>query len=116
MRRILVDHARTRTREKRDGEDSDLPLDEALNIGMPEQPGQEMFENLLSAELIRHKEADHIWLEDESQRIGQVNIPGDIWNTMRESPVFFLDIPFEANASMRRQTGERPSCVVAAGL
>lgn len=36
-----------------------------------------------------------IWLEDESQRIGLVNIPTDIWKTMRKSPVYFLDIPFE---------------------
>ncbi len=34
-------------------------------------------------------------MEDESQRIGQVNIPPDIWNKMRQSPVYFLDIPFE---------------------
>ncbi len=65
------------------------------SIGMPPQPGQEMFENLLSRELVDKKDAPHIWLEDESQRIGQVNIPNDIWNTMRDSPVFFLDIPFE---------------------
>jgi tRNA 2-selenouridine synthase len=36
-----------------------------------------------------------IWLEDESQRIGQVNIPHELWKTMRASPVYFLDIPFE---------------------
>jgi tRNA 2-selenouridine synthase len=40
---------------------------------------------------------DHspIWLEDESQRIGLVNIPKNLWITMRQSPVYFLDIPFE---------------------
>ena len=36
-----------------------------------------------------------IWLEDESQRIGHVNIPNDLWITMRRSPVYFLDISFE---------------------
>ncbi len=74
------------------------------NIGMPKQPGQEMFENLLSSELRAvgcaeksTKNGPHspVWLEDESQRIGQVNIPHDLWKTMRQSPVFFLDIPFE---------------------
>jgi tRNA 2-selenouridine synthase len=80
------------------------------SIGMPQQPGQEMFENLLSAEL-RALSGDQnsesmgaspkggglvgAWLEDESQRIGLVNIPTDLWATMRQSPVFFLDIPFE---------------------
>ncbi|MBN8686672.1 MAG: tRNA 2-selenouridine(34) synthase MnmH [Chitinophagales bacterium] len=83
-------------------------------IGMPEQPTQEMFENLLSCEMsdVRCEQAktevsgegltsdishhtSRIWLEDESQRIGLINIPGDIWRNMRRSPVFFLDIPFE---------------------
>jgi len=79
------------------------------NIGMPTQPGQEMFENLL-AEKLREAVSQPsetgttpsdfssptagIWLEDESQRIGLVNIPHELWKTMRQSPVFFLDIPF----------------------
>ena len=82
------------------------------NIGMPEQPGQEMFENLLATVLRKsmvntessitnshqslsttHHSA--LWLEDESQRIGCVNIPHDLWRRMRQSPVYFLDIPFE---------------------
>jgi tRNA 2-selenouridine synthase len=83
------------------------------NIGMPEQPGQEMFENLLAQEL-RNKSMINsewsingfqnspltihyspVWLEDESQRIGLVNIPNDLWNLMRCSPVYFINIPFE---------------------
>jgi tRNA 2-selenouridine synthase len=82
------------------------------NIGLPPQPTQEMFENLLALELrksmgnselsiknlsdslftIHHSP---LWLEDESQRIGLVNLPGDLWKNMRNSPVYFLDIPFE---------------------
>lgn len=70
------------------------------NIGMPDQPTQEMFENLLSEELNRYytpisDPRSPVWLEDESQRIGHVNIPNDLWATMRKSPVYFLDIPFE---------------------
>lgn len=113
------------------------------NIGMPKQPTQEMFENLLATALrnvspqanevsIRLKPSiesgntnssnlalanrteatingkprptgssgqaqttNHIWLEDESQRIGRVNIPHNLWNTMRQSPILFLAIPFE---------------------
>jgi tRNA 2-selenouridine synthase len=82
------------------------------NIGLPRQPSQEMFENILAQELrsksivnsqwskagsnspftIRHSP---IWLEDESQRIGDINIPHELWITMRQSPVYFLEIPFE---------------------
>ena len=82
------------------------------SIGMSPQPAQEMFENLLAIELhkkllresrgkLQNKDysADSqtppIWIEDESQRIGLVNIPGDIWSNMRQSPISFLDIPFE---------------------
>jgi len=36
-----------------------------------------------------------IYLEDESQRIGNLQIPMPFWRTMRKSPVFFMDIPFE---------------------
>ncbi len=81
------------------------------NIGMPRQPTQEMFENILSWELrtlryglknndqnsfpqliIKHSP---IWLEDESQRIGLVNLPNDLWYTIRRSHIYFLAIPFE---------------------
>jgi tRNA 2-selenouridine synthase len=66
------------------------------SIGMPTQPGQEQFENNLATQLANLNAATStIWMEDESQRIGLVNIPGDLWNTMRRSKVYFLDIPFE---------------------
>lgn len=81
------------------------------NIGMPDQPSQEMFENLLATSFNEvgsqrsevgnpltsdvRLQTSGIWLEDESQRIGQINIPNDLWKNMRQSPVYFLDIPFE---------------------
>jgi tRNA 2-selenouridine synthase len=36
-----------------------------------------------------------IWLEDESQRIGNLQIPMPLWKNMRSSKVYFFDIPFE---------------------
>jgi tRNA 2-selenouridine synthase len=36
-----------------------------------------------------------IWLEDESRRIGLVNIPDNLYRTIRTKPVYFLEIPFE---------------------
>ena len=39
--------------------------------------------------------ANYIWLEDESQRIGNLQIPMPLWRTMRSSKVYFFDIPFE---------------------
>jgi tRNA 2-selenouridine synthase len=69
---------------------------------MPPQPTQEMFENLLSVELNEKlstqyglSQGAYIWLEDESQRIGDLNLPNALWNVMRKSPIIFLEIPFE---------------------
>lgn len=62
---------------------------------MGEQPKQEMFENLLAEELSKYAGTGSIWLEDESQRIGRLTIPHSLWKTMRNKPVFFMDIPFE---------------------
>ena len=91
-------------------------------LGNEPQPKQEMFENLLAKELDdRQQTTDNrqyqlynessklkepalnlhpstfnsIWLEDESQRIGNLQIPMPLWYTMRKAPVYFVDIPFE---------------------
>lgn len=63
-------------------------------LGQPPQPSQEMFENLLAHELYMQS-LEVFWLEDESQRIGALNIPHGFWKRMRTKQVFFLDIPFE---------------------
>jgi tRNA 2-selenouridine synthase len=87
------------------------------NIDSEKQPTQEMFDNILAEELrsksMASKSINHynyepaiddsitndsmitIWLEDESQRIGDINVPHEFWKTMRQSPIYFLDIPFE---------------------
>jgi tRNA 2-selenouridine synthase len=72
------------------------------SIGMPAQPTQEHFENLLGAALNEYGVQPGmpytgvpIWAEDESQRIGTVNIPQSFWLHMRTAPVYFLDIPFD---------------------
>ena len=81
-------------------------------IGSQKQPSQEMFENMLAQELrnksiVRRSPSQYVndtatngttmpvWLEDESQRIGDLNIPHELWKTIRRSPVYFLDVPFE---------------------
>lgn len=67
------------------------------NIGLPKQPSQEMFENRLAIAIKIEKDKypdKQIWLEDESQRIGTVNIPQDMWTHMRRCDIVFMDIPF----------------------
>ena len=66
-------------------------------IGQPPQPTQEQFENLLAKELstVKYDTGSILYLEDESQRIGEVNIPSVLFKQMREKKVLFLNIPFE---------------------
>jgi len=83
------------------------------NLGQLQQPTQEMFENLLATELKMtvdrwqlsektnnilsdncHLPSD-IWIEDESQRIGEVNIPTAFFRQMRSRQIYFINIPFE---------------------
>lgn len=79
-------------------------------LGENPQPKQEMFENLLAEQLtvVSNKMTGYvhnstnnqqlssvIYLEDESQRIGNLQIPMPLWYTMRKCPVYFLDVPFE---------------------
>jgi tRNA 2-selenouridine synthase len=80
-------------------------------LGEPIQPSQEMFENLLAMELskvnkplaaaplIPEEESPAptklVYIEDESQRIGQLNIPAPVWEQMRRRPISFFDVPFE---------------------
>jgi tRNA 2-selenouridine synthase len=61
-----------------------------------EQPTAEMFENMLAMELFKASLDDKvIWIENESQRIGNINMPSSFFKNIRTKPVFFLDIPFE---------------------
>ncbi|KAF0242058.1 MAG: tRNA 2-selenouridine, partial [Chitinophagaceae bacterium] len=68
-------------------------------IGQPAQPSQEFFENQLAMELWQLSETlqpgSPIYLEDESQRIGLVNIPTVFFQQMRQQKVCFLEIPFD---------------------
>ncbi len=62
------------------------------------QPSAEMFENLVALQLAKFMWEDPqeaIWIEDESQRIGNINMPSELWNGFRSKPLYFLDIPFE---------------------
>lgn len=64
-------------------------------INQPPQPSQELFENLLADKLSGKKLEESILLEDESQRVGNVNIPNALWQKMKVSELIYLQIPFE---------------------
>lgn len=58
------------------------------------QPSQEMFENTLANALYAANDQT-IWLEDESQRIGNVTLPNTIYLKKQAAMVYYIDIPFE---------------------
>lgn len=65
-------------------------------LGENPQPSQEMFENMLALQLHQLGNLGNpIFVEDESQRIGIINVPTNFWKQMRNSPLLFLEIPFE---------------------
>lgn len=69
-------------------------------LGQMPQPSTEMFENMLAVALWKlqqnqEENGSPIWLEDESIHIGTVGIPKKFWEQMRNSPLYFLQIPFE---------------------
>lgn len=64
-------------------------------LGEDGQPSVEQFENNLYEAFRACDPGRRVWVEDESQSIGRVYIPVGFWRQMRQSPVFFLDIPRE---------------------
>lgn len=67
-------------------------------LGEEAQPTQEMFENKLALEfhtVVNNFPDESIWIEDESRRIGLVNIPGGIFEMMQQAPLYLLEVPFE---------------------
>lgn len=64
------------------------------------QPTVEQFENNLFETIRRFNFTEPIWLEDESHSIGSVYIPLNFFNRMRESEVYFLDVPKQERANL----------------
>lgn len=65
------------------------------SIGCPDQTSQESFENRLAMSY-PDSSIKHIWIEDESRKIGRNVLPLSLHETIRDSPVIFVDIPREA--------------------
>lgn len=79
------------------------------------RPTQEMFENLLAQRMsgLRAQFGGRpVWIENESQRIGDINIPITLYRYWSSGamPTIFLDRPFEERlASIVRDYGAYPS-------
>lgn len=69
-------------------------------IGQLEQPTVEQFENNLYAEFHLLDFNKPIWVEDESIDIGRVKIPMPFFAQMRNSVLYFIDIPQTERAKL----------------
>jgi tRNA 2-selenouridine synthase len=65
-------------------------------LGQAEQPSSEHFENLLATALWPLRQAETIWLEDESAQVGRCRIPGGLWRQMQGAPLLAVQRPLEA--------------------
>lgn len=62
-------------------------------IGRTAQPTTEHFENLLY-QALRHAGSERpVWVEDEGRMIGRVHVPDTLYRAIRESPLYFVDVP-----------------------
>ena len=67
-------------------------------IGQMEQPSVEHFQNNIFMKMYDFNYSKNIWIEDESLSIGKVVLPKDLFDQMRLSQVFFINIPREERA------------------
>ena len=57
-----------------------------------DQPSQKMFERILYEKLLKLNADQPIFLESESSRIGNLQIPSKFWTIMKSSPVLELNV------------------------
>jgi len=62
-------------------------------LGVNIQPSQEQFENDLAFDFFKLNPEKTIWLEDESRTLGKLGIPPLIWEQMRNTRLYKLDLP-----------------------
>jgi tRNA 2-selenouridine synthase len=62
-------------------------------LGKSGQPSNEQFENLIGIHLMKMKNENVIWIENESRSIGKCIIPEGLYTQIRESVVFTMDVP-----------------------
>jgi tRNA 2-selenouridine synthase len=65
------------------------------NLGLPSQPSNEYFENLLGLQWMTFNENDIVWMESESRSIGTVKVPDSVFDQMQAAPMFEVLSPVE---------------------
>lgn len=65
-------------------------------LGFDPQPTVEQFENNLFTQWQTLDTTNPVWIEGESQSIGDVNIPSSFWQHMINAPAIFIEVPRSA--------------------
>ena len=81
-------------------------------LGMPEQPSQEQFENILALELEKIDPRIPVWFENESRLIGRIIIPPSLFEQMRTTKV----VEVMVSRVQREERIGREYCVFEADL
>ncbi len=64
-------------------------------LGLPPQPSQEHFENLIATQWASFDPKGIVWIEDESRLIGHCKVPDPLFNLMRTSPLYLIERPLQ---------------------
>ena len=62
------------------------------------QPSQRMFETLVNDELQRFDPAKPVYVESESSRVGNIQLPAELWKRMTEAPQIPITAPRQSRA------------------
>jgi tRNA 2-selenouridine synthase len=65
--------------------------------GQP-QPGQRLFESRLVQKLLQFDSGKPVFVESESSRIGNLQIPAPLWLAITKAPLVTLEVPVSARA------------------
>ena len=71
------------------------------------QPRQRLFESRLMRKLLQFDKDKPIFVESESSRIGNLQIPAPFWQAMKKAPLVALDVPVSARAAYLVSVYER---------
>ena len=64
-------------------------------VGMPAQPRNEMFENLIAIDYLQFHNNQTVYVENESRTVGQCAVPEGLWKQMQQAPSLEIQVPTE---------------------
>jgi tRNA 2-selenouridine synthase len=64
-------------------------------VGMPTQPRNEMFENLIAIDYLQINNNQTVYIENESRTVGQCAVPEGLWKQMQLAPSLEIQVPTE---------------------